>query len=97
MRYFTVKQIREQLGLARDDSVLALIKGGQIKALNISRRPESRATWRISESAIAEFLERRTFVPTSKPKRRRKPWPAAEQVPDFFPDATPRKLCANRG
>jgi hypothetical protein len=79
----TVKDVMKRLGLTRPHLVLDLIRGGQLRASNISSRPLGRATWRIAESDLAVFLESR--VPSPPPpvmRRRRKSRP--ERVTEYF-------------
>jgi hypothetical protein len=83
MRQFKVKQVRELLQYDRDDSVLALIRGGQLPASNISRNPSGRPTWRISEADLNAFLESRRFVPPATHSRRQQRKAQAAAVPDY--------------
>jgi excisionase family DNA binding protein len=68
----TVKQVSERLNLRRH-AVLALINSGALRASDVSLKPGGRATWRILESDVEDFLETREFHPEPPRRKRRKP------------------------
>lgn len=68
--YFTVAEVRDQLRLSKPDGILAAIHRGELKAVNVSGGP-SRPTWRISQSALSEWLASRTVRPSAATVRRR--------------------------
>jgi excisionase family DNA binding protein len=45
------------------DKIMAWIRAGELRALNLATRPSGRARWRIKDSDLAEFEARRTAVP----------------------------------
>lgn len=53
----TAAQACERIGVSRD-TLRKLIKTGQLKAMKTG--PEPHAHWRISEEAIADYIEQRT-------------------------------------
>lgn len=50
--------------------VLAWIRSGELRAVNLASRPGGRPRWRISADAIAQFEARRLAV-APRPRRRR--------------------------
>lgn len=58
----TAKEVREQLGIGRD-KLRELIQTGQLTAIRIG--PEPNAPYRISEEALADFIERQTVKPAA--------------------------------
>jgi hypothetical protein len=57
---FTIHDIRQRYGVTIQ-TVLGWIRSGELRAVNVSRHPESRKPrWRISEEALAEFERDRT-------------------------------------
>ena len=77
----TVADVAKRLVVVHDEVVLAHIRGGRLRAINVglgSRRPR----WRIAQEALEEFLGARTTSPVqpAKPRRTRRP----SQVIEFF-------------
>jgi hypothetical protein len=63
--------------------VLGWIHSGQLRAISVAARVGGRPRWRIDESDLLAFEQRREAVPTSpapKPKRR----PKLEKVVQYF-------------
>ncbi len=56
----TATQVRERLGISRS-KLEELIRTGQIRAMKVSSGRTS--PYRISEEALAEFIERQTVKP----------------------------------
>ena len=83
--YFTPQSIAAHLGLSKVDVVLAWIRRGELRAMNVGNRPDGRPTWRISGEDLERFLASRqatpTPAPTTKRPRRRKP---AAKVTRYF-------------
>jgi excisionase family DNA binding protein len=72
-RYFTPRQLAELLQTSAD-RVVDMIHAGAIVAVNIGAPGCRRATWRISDEAIEQFLAARSLRPVAakQPRRRRK-------------------------
>jgi excisionase family DNA binding protein len=68
--YLTPADVAELLGLAKLDTVYALIRSGDLAAANVSPSA-GRPCWRISRAALDSFLESRTSTPTPPAPRRR--------------------------
>jgi hypothetical protein len=75
-RAFTVAQLAERW-LVKQHVVLACIKAGDLKALDISAPGSKRPHWRIMPEELAAFERRRTATPIQPAPRRRKKEPAA--------------------
>ncbi len=70
MKWLSPPQIGKMLGVD-PAKVIGWIRRGELKAVNVS--DGSRPRFRIKESDLDAFLERRSAVPTpTKPKRRRR-------------------------
>jgi excisionase family DNA binding protein len=56
------------------DKVLAWIRAGELRAVNIATRPTGKPRWLIDEADLAAFERRRTaqVVPVVTPRRRRR-------------------------
>jgi hypothetical protein len=81
MTYRTPKQIATELGV-KPSRVIAWMRAGELVGVNVGdgrRRPR----FRISETALAEFLERRTVCCRPRPPARRGPR-RREEVIQFF-------------
>ena len=79
-KWFTPPQVAERYRVAVD-KVLAWIHSGQLRAVNVAARVGGRPRWRIDESDLLAFEQRRVAVPTApKPKRR----PKQEAVTQYF-------------
>jgi hypothetical protein len=71
-RAYSVKQVAESLRI-RAHGVLALIRNGELRAVDISIQPGGRPHWRILPDDLECFLLRRTRQPAAPRRRRRKP------------------------
>ena len=70
--WFTPPQVGERYGVSAD-KVLAWIRVGELRAVNVAARVGGRPRWRVAESDLLAFEERRSAVPTPPvTKRRRK-------------------------
>jgi excisionase family DNA binding protein len=71
MEYLTPKAAASSL-VVRVPTVCALIRSGQLPAVDVSVNPDSkRPSWRISREALDEFIANRAKqVPAPKPTRR---------------------------
>lgn len=69
--YHAPAEVGERFGISTS-AVLSLIRSGALPAVNVSPPGTRRPRYRISESDIAEFLERRAVRPPAAPARRRK-------------------------
>jgi hypothetical protein len=76
-----VRDLCERYGV-RPHTVLSWIKTGELKALNVSRRPGAkRPSWRVPPESLAAFEARRTPTPAIPRTRRR---PANQGVIEFY-------------
>ena len=67
----SVHDVCERTGVG-EHTVLGWIKRGELRAINVGRRPGGkRPTWRITTEALAEFERLRTATPPL-PRARRK-------------------------
>ena len=60
--------------------VLALIRSGELRAVNLATRPNGRPRYRIDLADVAAFESARSTVPAPKPRRRRADRPVREYV-----------------
>jgi excisionase family DNA binding protein len=68
----TVRQVAEHHAVS-DRTVLAWIRAGELRAVNVTRRPGAgKPRWRITQEALAAFEQRRTPTPVAPQTRRRK-------------------------
>jgi excisionase family DNA binding protein len=71
MSRFSTKQVAEQLGVSRE-TVVGLIRSGQLEAINVSLSPSSRRPrYRITEQALRLFEEQRAVRQAPKRRERR--------------------------
>lgn len=66
--WFTPPQFAKQLGI-NVSKVLTWIRNGELRALNVAERVGVRPRWRISSTAIEEFIRRRETSPPSASQR----------------------------
>jgi len=76
----TPPQLARRYGIS-PDKVLAWIRSGELRAVNVATRPFGRPRYVIPEAAIADFETRRAVSPLA-PRPRRTKAPAA--VIEFF-------------
>ena len=67
----TVAQVAEILAIRRH-GVTALIRSGELRAVDVSLTPGGRPRWRISQDDLDGFLLRRTHQAAPKRRRRRR-------------------------
>jgi excisionase family DNA binding protein len=65
------------------DGVRALIRAGNLEAVDVGRGARKRPRYRVSQSALESFLERRTVRPPN-PANRRQHRRRETQVIEFF-------------
>jgi hypothetical protein len=63
-------------------TVLTWIRSGELRAVNVARRPGGRPSWRVTAEAVAAFEAARTPTPASPRGRRAKR--AAGDVVEFY-------------
>lgn len=66
--YVTPPKLAERLAVS-PEKVIGWIRRGELRAVDVSDKQGGRPQWRIAESDIAVFLERRA-APAPKPKTR---------------------------
>lgn len=71
MNTYGVREVRERYGVG-EHTVLKWIRGGELKAIDVSRTPGGKPKWRITEQALAEFEALRTPTPPLPRAARRK-------------------------
>ena len=69
---YTVQDIQQRYGVT-EGTVLIWIRSGQLKALNVGRKPGAKKPrWRVTDAALAAFEALRTPTPptprTSRPR-----------------------------
>jgi len=71
---YSVKQICERFAVS-EHTVLGWINCGELRAINVGRRPRSKKPrWRVTEEALAAFEHARTPIPPPpRTRRRRRP------------------------
>jgi excisionase family DNA binding protein len=69
--WFTPPEIAERLRV-EPAKVIAWLRSGELEGVNIASRDSRRPRYRISEKALAEFLERRSAARPARAPRRRK-------------------------
>lgn len=72
----TVKQVCEHYGVT-EHTVLAWIRSGDLKALNVAPANGRRPKWRITDKAIEDFERARSTYPPPRKHERRRRNPAA--------------------
>jgi excisionase family DNA binding protein len=71
----SVRDLCERYGVS-EGTVLGWIKRGELKALNVGRRPGAKKPrWRITQQALEQFELARTRTPPPRRARRRKKRP----------------------
>ena len=78
---FSVRDLRERYAVS-EHTVLGWIARGELRAVNVGRRPGAKKPrWRITQEALEAFELARTPTPL-QPRVRRKKWPA--DVVEFY-------------
>jgi transposase len=68
-----IKDLCERFAVG-EHTVLGWIRSGELKAINVSRKPGGRPKWRITAEAVAAFeLARTPTPPQSRTRRRKRP------------------------
>jgi hypothetical protein len=81
-RAFSVADVAERLGGVKLHLVLAWIKNGELRAIDIRAKltTSKRPRWKILPEDLAAFLERRACKPTvQQPRRKAMPKQAAQE------------------
>jgi excisionase family DNA binding protein len=66
--WLTPPQFAKRLGIDVS-KVLTWIRNGELRAVNVAERVGGRPRWRISSTAIEEFIRRRESTPPPAPRR----------------------------
>jgi excisionase family DNA binding protein len=80
MKTFGIKDLCERFAVG-EHTVLAWIRRGELRALNVGRKPDGRPKWRVTAEALAAFEAARTPTPP-QPRVRRKRRPA--DIVEFY-------------
>jgi hypothetical protein len=67
----TPNQFARRLGIGIH-KVLAWIRSGELRAINVALNTTKRPQWSIPADAVTDFETRRAAVPVAKPARRRR-------------------------
>jgi excisionase family DNA binding protein len=69
---FSVRDVSGRYGVS-EHTVLTWIKSGELRAVNVGRRPDAgKPRWRISEGALEAFEQLRTASPAPPRKKRQR-------------------------
>lgn len=82
-RKLSLPQVARMLGVA-DGKVLAWIKSGELRAINLSRLRGQRPRYAIDIADLERFEQSRTIVPETAPPTRRVRRKATAGVKEFF-------------
>jgi len=83
--YYSVREVAELLAV-RQHLILALIKTGQLHAVDVSVNTGGRPRWRIMPDDVEAFVTRRTHQPSPRRRRRK---PIATALKRYFRNADP--------
>lgn len=78
---FTVGELAERY-VVKQHVILALIRAGELQALNIAKPGAKRPHWRIMPDMLTAFEQRRAAVPADTPPKRRKKQKAGLEIID---------------
>ena len=70
-RTHTVANLADRYAVTQH-TVLGWIKSGELKAINVARRPGGRPSWRITSESLEAFEAARTPTPEPKAQTRRR-------------------------
>ena len=72
-KFNSVAELAERWGKSHS-AVLSLIYSGQLRAIDVSANPRNRSTFRIPQSAVEDFEQRRTVksIPDAPAPRRQR-------------------------
>jgi excisionase family DNA binding protein len=79
-RHLSPGDVARQLGV-RDAKIYAWIESGELRASNVAACPGGLPRYKVSPTALEEFLTARQVVPALVPVRRRK---RSDAVIEFF-------------
>jgi excisionase family DNA binding protein len=71
MPYHSVEELADRFGVG-DHTICEWIRRGDLRAINVARKPGTRPKWRVTPEALAEFELARTPTPRPERTRRRK-------------------------
>lgn len=72
MKTYSIREIRERYGVG-EHTVLAWVRRGELRAIDVSRKPGGRPKWRITQEALDAFEAHRTPTPPPSRAKRRRP------------------------
>jgi excisionase family DNA binding protein len=73
---YSVRDLRERYGVS-EHTVLQWIRSGELRAINVGRRPGAKKPrWRVTQAALDAFEAARTPTPSAPGARQRRPRPA---------------------
>jgi transposase len=72
MKTYNIREIRERYSVG-EHTVLGWIRRGELRAIDVSRKPGGRPKWRVTQEALDAFEALRTPTPPSPRGKRRKP------------------------
>ena len=78
MKTYGIREIRERYGVG-EHTVLGWIRRGELRAIDVSRKPGGRPKWRVTQEALDAFEQLRTPTPTPPRAKRRKRLPEVIQ------------------
>ena len=79
-RKVTPPQLAKEWGVSTS-KVVALIKSGELIAINLASSREKRPRYAIDRADVAAFEEARRVIPVEQPAKRRRP---SKPVKDYF-------------
>jgi excisionase family DNA binding protein len=77
---YGVQELRQRFGVG-EHTVLQWIHSGELRAINVSRKPSGRPKWRVTKEALDAFVLLRTPTPPAPRAQRRK---QAANVVEFY-------------
>ncbi len=82
-KWYSATQVAEILSMAVATAI-GLIEDGELEAVNIARKSSKRRRWRISESMLADFQEKRAHKPTPAPETKSSRRTIQRPTKDYF-------------
>jgi transposase len=80
MTTYGIREVRERYAVG-EHTVLGWIRRGELRAIDVSRKPGGRPKWRITQESLDAFEQLRTPTPPQPRKRRKK---RREGVVEFY-------------
>ena len=77
--YMTPPELAELWG-CKSATVIAMIRRGDLRAINMAADPSGRPRWKITRQAVRDFERARTTTPLPKRSKQRNP----KNVKEFF-------------